>query len=152
PDISLSAPGEPPFLKADQLRVQIDRRVFLGTIDIKTIEIVRPRLAIVRHRDGTTNLPRSQTNTSSKPTPLHVGIVSLKQLSVNIQDEAGGYRGTAGPVDLTLDTRTSGAAPETLGPAAINLVIAGSDARTARSISGIIGGSLGFDGERFSMK
>src|SRR5262249_53791831 len=105
-----------------------------------------------RHRDGTTNLPRSQTDTSSQPTPIHLGIVSLRQLSADIQDEAGGHHGALGPIDLSLDTRGTGQAPGTFGPSAISGVVGGGDTGTARSISGTISGSLGFNGERISMK
>src|SRR5690349_19713408 len=54
---SVSAHGDQPFLEADVLRIAIDRRAFLGTLDVTRLELVRPHLTFVRHRDGSTNLP-----------------------------------------------------------------------------------------------
>src|SRR5712672_2338737 len=89
-NLSLSAPGERPFLQADGLRVVLDRRLFTGTVDIQRIALIRPRVAILRHRDGSTNLPTIPSSPSSKPTPLHLGIVYLAQMSLDVEDEAGG--------------------------------------------------------------
>src|SRR5262245_50612449 len=150
-NVSLSAPGERPFLQADRLRVLLDRRLFLGTLAVREIEAVRPRVAIVRHRDGSTNLPPSQADSSSKPTPLHLGIVSLRQMSVDLQDEAGGHKGAVGPIDLTLDTRGGVGAAGTFGPGPASVDLGGGEPGAVRSLTGTFGGGLGFDGERLSM-
>jgi uncharacterized protein involved in outer membrane biogenesis len=151
-NLNLSAPGERPFLQADGLRVVLDRQLFTGTVNIQRIELVRPRVAIVRHRDGRTNLPTVPSSPSSKPTPLHLGIVSLAQMSLDVEDEAGGQKAAVGPTDLTFDTRTKGTQPGMFGPSPFNVVVGGSGERVmARSISGTFGGRLGFDGERLTM-
>src|SRR5689334_18630724 len=87
---SLSAHGDLPFLEADLLRVTINRRALLGTVDVSTLEVVRPRLTFVSHVDGTTNLPVSRTEPST-PSPVHLGIVSVRQLTVDARDEATGH-------------------------------------------------------------
>ena len=152
-DLKLSAPGERPFLQADGLRVLLDRRrLFAGTVDIQQIELIRPRAAILRHQDGSTNLPTVPSSPSSQPTPLHLGIVALTQLSLDVEDEAGGRKAAVGPIDLTLDTRTKGAQPATFGPSPISVVVGGSgEPGVKRSIAGTFGGHLGFDGERIAM-
>ncbi len=122
-NLSVSAPGERPFLQADGLRVVLARRLFAGTVDVQRIELVRPRVAILRHRDGSTNLPTIPGSPSSKPTPLHLGIVSLAQMSFDVEDEAGGHKAAAGPTDLTLDTRTKDAQPGMFGPSPFNVVV-----------------------------
>ena len=58
-NVNLSAPGERPFLHADRVRVVVDRRLLTGTVAVDQIEIERPRVAIVRHRDGRTNSSRA---------------------------------------------------------------------------------------------
>src|SRR5262249_2038643 len=124
-DLNLSAPGERPFLQADGLRLKLDRRLFAGLIEISQLELVHPRIVLFRHRDGRTNLPTTPSCASSQPTPLHLGIVALTQLSLDFEDEAAGHKAAVGPIDLTLDTRGNGAQPGTFGPSPISLVIAG---------------------------
>ena len=151
-NLGLAAPGQRPFLEADRIRVLLDRHVFVGTLTIKQIDITRPRIALIRHRDGTMNLPTVQSDASSKPSPIHAGIVALSQISVTFDDESGGHHVSAGPLDLTLDTGAKGAAPATFGPGAIDVVIGKlSEAGAARSMSGTFSGRLGFDGERVSI-
>jgi outer membrane protein assembly factor BamA/autotransporter translocation and assembly factor TamB len=152
-DLNLSAPGDRPFLQADGLRLELDRRLFAGLVEIRELELVHPRILLLRHRDGRTNLPATPSSSSSQPTPLHLGIVALTQLSLDFEDEAAGHKGTVGPIDLTLDTRGDSAQPGTFGPSPISLVIAGlGDPNAMQAITGTFGGRLGFDGEHVAMR
>jgi len=152
-DLNLSAPGERPFLHADSLRLELDRRLFVGFVEIRQLELVHPHIALLRHRDGRTNLPTSPDSPSSQPTPLHLGIVALRQLSLDFEDEAAGHKAAVGPVDLTVDARGKGAQPGTFGPGPISLVIAGLGAPDAtQAITGTFGGHLGFDGEHVALR
>src|SRR5690349_17250504 len=49
-DLNLSAPGERPFLHADSLRLELDRRLFVGFVEIRQLELVHPHIALLRHR------------------------------------------------------------------------------------------------------
>ncbi len=144
----VSARGDRPFLQADVLRIVLDRRVWLGTVDITRLELVRPHLSVVRHRDGSTNLPTSQTATTSSPSPIHLGIVAITQLTADAEDEGGGHKAALGPLDLTLDTRAAPAPLGPFGPSPISVVIGGGAAGVDRSLAGQFGGRLGFDGAR----
>ena len=144
----VSAHGDRPFLQADVLRLVLDRRVLLGTVDITRLELVRPRLSFVRHRDGSTNLPTSQTETTSSPSPIHLGIVAITQLTADAEDEGGGHKAALGPLDLALDTRAAPAPLGLFGPSPISVVIGGGAAGVDRSLAGQFGGRLGFDGAR----
>ena len=150
---SLSVPGEPPFLQADVLRIGLDRRVFFGVFELERLELERPRVTIVRHPDGATNLPRGQSDSASSQTPIHLGVVALRALSVEVVDDAAGHRLAAGPIDLTLETRAGAAASSsTFGPAPIAVRIGSTDKQaTVRSLSGTINGRLGFDGSRLTI-
>src|SRR5262245_63246696 len=148
-NLSLSAPGQRPFLQADGLSVRLDRRLYAGTVDIQKLDFQRPRVTLVRHQDGSTNLPTTPSSPASKPTPLHLGVVSLTQFSFEGDDEGAGHKAAVGPADLTLDTRATGAAPASFGPSPISVVIAGPG--EPRTIAGTFGGSLGFDGERLAI-
>src|SRR5690349_18582138 len=80
---SLSVPGEPPFLQADALRIVLDRRIFFGVVELERLELERPRVTIVRHPGGATNLPSGRSDSASSPTtPIHLGVVGLRALSV----------------------------------------------------------------------
>src|SRR5262249_50314323 len=115
--------------------------------------LVRPRIVLLRHLDGRTNLPTSPNSPSSPPTPLHLGIVALRQLSLDFEDEGAGHKGAVGPIDLTLDTSGTDAQPGTFGPSPISLAIAGlGDSNATQAIAGTFGGRLGFDGEHVAMR
>jgi outer membrane protein assembly factor BamA/autotransporter translocation and assembly factor TamB len=142
---SLSTGREPPFFRAESLRVALNRSVLWGTVRVERLALVRPRVTIVRHADGTTNLPASRTEPpSSASSPLNLGVIDLRQLSVEIQDEAANRALRAGPIDLTLDSNSANPATGAFGPAAFTV--------TAReTLSGTAGGRLGFDGTRLSV-
>jgi hypothetical protein len=147
---SLSAHGDQPFFEADLIRVAINRRAFLGTLDVTRLEVVRPHLTFVRHEDGTTNLPISRA-VRSTPSPVHFGIASVSQLTVDARDEAAGHRASLGPVDVTLDTRRAPAATGPFGPSQISVLVAGGPGGTTRSLAGQLGGRVGFDGTRVTL-
>ena len=63
-NLTLAAQGERPFLRADSVRLAFSRRMLWGTIEIQRLELVRPRVTIVRHSNGTTNLPVSRSDSS----------------------------------------------------------------------------------------
>ncbi len=121
---TLAAQGERPFLRADSVRLVFSRRVLWGTIEIQRLELARPRVTIVRHANGTTNLPVSRTDPSSGPTPLHLGIVELRQISIEIEDEMAGHAVSAGPIDLMLDSRSTDPRPGAFGPGAFTVRLA----------------------------
>lgn len=148
----LATPGQPPFLRAESLHVVLDRDVLWGTVSIQHLDLVRPSVSIVRHRDGTTNLPISKSDPASPSSPIRLGIVDVRSFSVDINDEIGGQLLTAGPIDLTINASTAFARPGAFGPGAfkVRLPTAGTAART-RSLSGTIAGRVGFDGSRLSL-
>jgi outer membrane protein assembly complex protein YaeT len=150
--LSLSSPGQPPFLQADVARLVLSPRVFWGTIELQHLEVVRPRLAIVRHRDGTTNLPTASSPSSPETsTPLSLGTIELRQASITIDDETGGGV-SLGPIDLALDASTVSPRPGAFGPSAFTVRLAASDAATPPTVvSGTLAGRLGFDGRQLTI-
>jgi outer membrane protein assembly factor BamA len=149
----VSAPGDRPFFRADAIRIGLNRRALPGAFEIDRLEIDRPRLTIVRHADGTTNLPESRSDSTSAPSPIHLGRVALRTLSIELEDEAAGHRLMIAPIDLTVDTRAGASAPGAFGPTPISAVL-GSTSRQVppQSVSGTIAGRLGFDGTRLTVR
>jgi hypothetical protein len=43
------------LLRADNLRIVLGRGLILGQVDVRRLELHRPRLTLVRHIDGTLN-------------------------------------------------------------------------------------------------
>ena len=142
----VSVPDGRPFFRADAIRLVLNRRALPGAVEIHRLEIDSPQLTIVRHRDGTTNLPASRSTTSA-PAPIHLGRVALSMMSVEVEDEAAGHRLTMAPIDLALDTRAGASVPGAFGPT----TIAASLGSNLRTISGTISGRLGFDGSRLAV-
>jgi outer membrane protein assembly complex protein YaeT len=143
-DVSVaSASGAEPFLQADRVVVVFGRGILRGRPDIASVSLSRPRVTLVKDRDGTLNLPSSQGSVGSS-SPLHLGVVSVTALTVRFEDRTTSRSLSLGPLDLSLDT--SGASPVfgTVSPAAF----------TARAgdtqLSGTLAGRLKFDGTRLT--
>ena len=149
---TLAAQGERPFFTADSVRLRFSRSVLWGTIVIQRLELARPRVTIVRHANGTTNLPVSQTDPSSGTTPLHLGIVELRQISIEVEDEGAGHEVRAGPIDLMFDSRSTDPRPGAFGPSPFAVRLAATaDTQATRSVTGTLAGRLGFDGARLTV-
>ena len=146
-NVRLSAPGARPFFRADAIRIGLNRRALPGAVEIDRLELERPHLTIVRHADGTTNLPASRSTSTSAPSPIHLGRVALSAMSVEFEDESAGHRLTAAPIDLVLDTSEGASVPGAFGPTPISATLG----PNPRSISGTIAGRLGFDGSRLTV-
>ena len=110
-----AAAGEPPFLQAEAVRLVLDRSLFRGNVAIDKLDLVGPRVTVVRHANGTTNLP-SGSSTSSDAPPLDLGMVTLSALTIALADESTGREVALGPLDLSLDASPSGSQPGAFGP------------------------------------
>jgi outer membrane protein assembly factor BamA len=143
----VSAPDQPVFFQAQAIRVGLIRGALPG-VEIDRLEIDRPHLTIVRHADGTTNLPASQSSSGSQPAPLHFGRIALKMLTVEVKDEMAGHRLLAAPIDLELDASSPGA----FGPTPISARLGSTNPQSPpQAISGTLAGRLGFDGSRLTV-
>ena len=149
---TLATQGERPFFTADSMRLRFSRSVLWGTIEIQRLELARPRVTIVRHANGTTNLPVSQADPSSGTTPLHLGIVELRQISIEVEDEGADHAVRAGPLDLMFDSRSTDPRPGAFGPSPFAVRLAATaDTQATRSVTGTLAGRLGFDGARLTV-
>jgi outer membrane protein assembly factor BamA len=141
-DLSLgsTSAGEP-FLELDRAVVVLGPEIFRGRLAVSRISLDRPRLTVVRYPDGTVNLPASRESTE-RPAPLQLGVVSVTGLSAQLDDRAAQRSFAIGPFDLSVDTAGPASRPSAFGPGRFT-------ARAGqRELSGTIGGRLGFDGSR----
>ena len=143
----MSAPDDRAFFRADAIRIGLNRRALPGAVEIVRLELERPHLTIVRHADGTTNLPASRSSSTSAPSPIHLGRVALSAMSVELEDESAGHRLSVAPIDLVLDTTEGASVPGAFGPTPIAATVG----PNPRSLSGTIAGRLGFDGSRLTV-
>jgi len=146
-----------PLLYADGIRIVLGRSLFLGQVDVSRLELVRPRLVIVRRADGTLNLPRGRGAASTAVTPLHLGRVDIRELLVSFDDEVTGRSLSLGAIDLAIDTSSPTAVPGAFGPSPFGIGFrpAGTPAPVTtkspgglHTLKGTIAGRLGFDGTR----
>src|SRR5688572_17124748 len=146
-----AAAGEPPFLQAESVRVVLDRGLFRGNVAIDKLDLVGPRVTVVRHANGTTNLPSGSSTSSDEP-PLDLGLVTLSTLTIALADEATGREVSLGPLDLSLDASPSGSQPGAFGPSPFSVRM-GAPTRTGQTItlSGTLAGQLAFDGVRVTI-
>jgi outer membrane protein assembly factor BamA len=156
-----SAVGEPPFLQAEAVRFVLDRRIFRGHVAIDRLELVGPRLTLVRHANGTTNLPRA-LSASGDSTPLDLGVVAVSGLTMTLADESTGRAASLGPVDLSIDASPAASRPGAFGPSPFSVRLADREqvgieprasGQTGRdlTLSGTLAGRLGFDGVRVTV-
>ena len=153
---SLDDKDRRPLLRADSLRIVLGRGLVLGQVEVTRLELHRPRLTVVRHADGTLNLPRGRGASSTEVTPLRLGRVEVRQLTIGVDDEISGRSFVMGPLDLSIDTSSATPAPGAFGPSPFSLrlephaprasVPAGREPPT--TLSGTVAGRLAFDGTR----
>ena len=118
---SVDDKGRRALLRADGLRLALGRGLFLGQVEVTRLELVRPRIALVRHADGTLNLPRGRGAASQEVTPLRLGRVDVRQLTISVDDEMSGRSFVMGPVDLSIDTSSATPAPGAFGPSPFSI-------------------------------
>ena len=140
---SVDDKGGRALLHADSLRLALGRGLVLGEVEVTRLELVRPRIAIVRHADGTLNLPRGRGAASSDVTPLRLGRADVRQLTVSVDDEASGRSFEMGPIDLSIDTSSATPAPGAFGPSPFSIRF-----QPQAALSGTVAGRLAFDGTR----
>ena len=135
--------GRRALLHADSLRLALGRGIYLGQVEVTRLEMVRPRIALVRRGDGTLNLPRGRGAASRDVTPLRLGRVDVRQLTVSVDDEMSGRSFVMGPVDLSIDTSSATPAPGAFGPSPFSIRL-----QPQVTLSGTVAGRLAFDGTR----
>ena len=151
-DVTLGVQGERPFLQADSVQIALSRQALRGVVELERLTVSRPRLVIVRHSSGTTNLPIGGTGSSSASTPLRLGTIQLNQVSAEIADEAAGRNVSIGPIDLTLDSPPMNPRLGAFGPASFTVGLTPSvGTLPPKVLSGTVAGRLGFDGARLNV-
>ena len=89
-DVTLAAIGSAtPFFHAEAIHIDLPWSVVRRAVAIDSLEIRQPRLAIVRHADGTSNLPRG-TDDGGDPSigRIHLGRLVVTGLEARYDDRA----------------------------------------------------------------
>ena len=88
--VTLSAEGsETPFFSTDAIRLDLPWSIVGGTLGIQSLEIARPRIAIVREDDGSLNLPEmaETEDTDAEPIgPLQIDRLVVRELDARYAD------------------------------------------------------------------
>ena len=150
-NVTIAVPGQPPLVRADSARVVLSRRLFGGVLEVERLDLVRPRITIVRHPDGTTNLPPGSKDESQAATPLELGTIDIRQLAFALDDRLATRTVAAGPIDLQLDTsRTS---PRRAASARVpsRFSLARRTDREPLTLAGTMAGRVAFDGARLKV-
>ena len=89
--IRLSSPTSPrePFFQADYMSATLARSALVGDVALENVTVTNGGVQVVRHRDGTTNLPASSGRTPEEPPPLRVSLIDIPRLRVDVRDEQG---------------------------------------------------------------
>jgi outer membrane protein assembly factor BamA/autotransporter translocation and assembly factor TamB len=98
-----AAPSDP-FLVAEEVHAVPSWSVLLGRIDVKLVEIIRPRVVLRRSATGQANWPTAggQASTGSTTTPFTLGRVRVEDLGLEWRDEDAGLAVNASGVTLDL--------------------------------------------------
>ena len=137
-----------PFFAADQVHVDLSWAVLAGTWSFDAVEILRPRIVVVRADDGTLNLPafQGQSGRSSLPSAVRVGRLVVRDLSVAWTDAPRAIGVDVRGLSLALSPSPEGAAgPLTLaGPARFRW-------GARHTVLTALDGRLLFDGTRLTL-
>ncbi len=105
----LEAPGEAPYGRIEDLRVQLSLLGFLSPhIRLRNLEIVRPELHLIVYRNGTTNQPhprkpgRSAKSALARLLDLQADHISVEQGVLDYDDRAASFdfQNRFAPLDL----------------------------------------------------
>src|SRR5262245_27041456 len=121
--VRLSVSGERPFLQARAIHVALTRGLLRGNVERERLSLEEPQVLIVRHPDGRTNLPESQSTSASASSPIHLGLVAISSLDIGVEDESAGSRVATGPINLTIDTRAGMSRAGNFGPSPIAVTL-----------------------------
>jgi outer membrane protein assembly factor BamA len=150
-NVAIAATGQPPLVRADSARVVLSRQLFRGIFEVERLELVRPRMTIVRHPDGTTNLPPGSTDESQAATPLELGTIDIRQLAFALDDRLATRTVAAGPIDLQLDTSRASPPPGSFGPSPFTIQLGAQNGTESLTLAGTVAGRVAFDGARLKV-
>jgi len=165
-NVTISVPGQPPLARAHSAGVVLSRRLVRGVLEVERLDLVRPRITIVRHPDGTTNLPPGSKDESQAATPLELGTIVVRQLEFAFDDRLATRTVSAGPIDLKLDTSRTSPRPGSFGPSPFTIQLGaqngtwpaeatsgGAPRRRPESLplAGTMAGRVAFDGARLTV-
>lgn len=103
--VAVSAVTHPdaPFFEADLVRVDLPWAILRGGgIQIQSLEIMRPRLTVVRDATGAFNLPTFETgDEGGSDSPIQIGHLRIDDLTVRYEDAMRAHRAVS--ADIRLD-------------------------------------------------
>jgi outer membrane protein assembly factor BamA/autotransporter translocation and assembly factor TamB len=149
-DVAVAAPSSPdePFFSAGGIDVELGWGILSGTVDVKRIEIDRPRVALIRYADGHTNweIHPPQSNPSPGPQRYQIEQVHVRDLGILWRDEPADAQAEAG---LSFDAEWKG--NETSGPVKLTApaTVRWGDRKTSLDR---LEGELSWDGSNLSLK
>ena len=105
--VTLTAAGsDTPFFAADAIRLDLPWSVVSGTLAIQSLELDRPRVAVIRQEDGSLNLPEMVEAEDTEVASAPIGPVRIDRLVVRELDARYGDASLPLSVDgraVTLD-------------------------------------------------
>jgi outer membrane protein assembly complex protein YaeT len=149
-NVTIAAAGQPPLVRADSAGVVVSRRLFRGIIEIERLDLVGPRITIVRRPDGTTNLPAGSADDSQPATRLELGTIDIRQLTFALDDRLAVRTVVAGPIDLRVESSSKSPRPGSFGPSPFTVQLGASNRTETLTLTGTLAGRLAFDGARLT--
>ncbi len=138
-----SATPSAPFFEADELRVALPWLAVAGTFAIDSVELIRPRLAIVRNENGVLNLPQ----TSGALDRVPIGAIRLDHGDASFVDRQGGYSVEARDLSVWLRPLGPGACAGPVSVASLLVKRGGRGTLTAK-----LTGGVSYDGANVSLE
>jgi hypothetical protein len=142
--------GGPPVFEADAVRLNFPFAALRGALRVQSIEIDRPRLRVIRHADGSWNLPASASAGDDGPLlsgPLELDHVVIRNMEVEYTDAI--QRVAVVSRGMSLDLHRVPGRPLT-GRLAMGEPASVRQGDRATSVS-TLKGQLSFDGETVSI-
>ncbi len=100
--VSTTADAQQPFVEADRIDATLPRSVFTGRLAITSLRGDNLRVVIVRHQDGSTNLPQGRDDGPAGSSSFPIDTLTLPNMSVVWRDDVVGMGVDAKAVSVNL--------------------------------------------------
>lgn len=138
-----------PFFEADLVRLDVPWAILGGGIRVQSVEVVRPRVTVIRGADGTLNLPTfgDGGDGGGIEGPIRLGRLLITDLTFRYDDATRGQQASTGNLSVDMNSVPSGPLNGRLSSVGGTTLRIGDISTTTT----VIDGGMSFDGNTLTV-